>query len=379
MRVMIVVTHLLGTGHLARALTLARAFGAAGHRVTVASGGMPAAQLDRGDVDLLQLPPLRSDGVNFTTLLDDQAAPVSEATMAQRLSCLLDHLNAQTPDLLITELFPFGRRILSPEFEALLQAAHDLPRRPLICGSIRDILAPPSKPKKAAMADRLIAQYYDAVLVHSDPDVTPLGLSWPVSAALAAKLHYTGFVAPPAPLPHPDQTGRAEVIVSAGGGNVGADIFATALGAAQLDPTRHWRILVGGADAPQRCAEMAGSASANVTLEPARPDFRQMLHHARASVSMCGYNTALDILQTGCPALFIPFDAGNEVEQGLRADALAKLPGITVLRSAALTPQTLTEALRQLAQAPRRPARTHGFDGAEETVKITARLHGEMA
>ena len=33
MKVMIAVTHLLGTGHLARALTLGRAFAAQGHVV----------------------------------------------------------------------------------------------------------------------------------------------------------------------------------------------------------------------------------------------------------------------------------------------------------------------------------------------------------
>ena len=61
MKVSIVVTHLLGTGHLARALTLGRAYGAAGHDVQVVSGGMPAPQLNSDGVDVVQLPPLRSD------------------------------------------------------------------------------------------------------------------------------------------------------------------------------------------------------------------------------------------------------------------------------------------------------------------------------
>ena len=378
MNVMIVVTHLLGTGHLARALTLARAYITSGHNVTIASGGMPAPQLDRGDVQILQLPPLRSDGVNFTVLLDDQGAPASDAMMGDRIAALLGQLTSQAPDVLITELFPFGRRILRAEFEALLQAAHNLPRRPLICASIRDILAPPSKPKKAVLADQLIDTFYDMVLVHSDRDVTPLELSWPVSETLAPKLHYTGFVAPPAPSPHPRGSGTNEVIVSAGGGDVGAHIFAAAVGAAHQDPDRHWRILVGGADAAKRGADLARAAPPNVTVEPARPDFRQMLHHAAASVSMCGYNTALDILQTGCPAVFIPFDAGSEVEQGLRADALAKLPGIAVLRSADLSPDRLTQALLEVTQAIRRAPRQTGFDGARETVKLTVRHREAM-
>ncbi len=378
MKVMIVVTHLLGTGHLARALTLASGFKAAGHTVTVASGGMPASQLDQGHVPILQLPPVRSDGVNFTDLLDDAGAPVSDALRASRIKHLLDHIASEPPDILITELFPFGRRILRNEFEALLQAAHSMPDRPLISASIRDILAPPSKPAKATLADALIEQYYDAVLVHSDCDVSPLELSWPVSDTLAGKLHYTGFVAPPAPQRHPNATGTDEVIVSAGGGDVGAHIFAAAIQAASFDQNCRWRILVGGSDAKPRIKDLAIGAPSNVIIEAARPDFRQMLHHATASISMCGYNTALDILQTGCPAVFIPFDAGNEVEQGLRADALGKLPGIQVLRSAEMTPDRLLAVLSDVTTEPRRTPRQDGFDGAVRTVEITARLRENM-
>ena len=374
MRVLIVVTHLLGTGHLARALTLARAYLAGGHSVSVASGGMPAPQLDHGDVDIIQLPPVRTDGVNFTSLLDADGTPATDAMMAHRKALLLDHLSSQAPDVVVTELFPFGRRILRDEFEALLTAAQEMPHAPLICASIRDILAPPSKPKKAALADMVIDTFYDAVLVHSDHDVTPLQLSWPVSSSLAKKLMYTGFVAPPAPIQHPQGTGTNDVIVSAGGGDVGVHIFSAALDAARGDPKRTWRIMIGGSDAAQRAADMARTAPENVIIEPARADFRQMLHHAAASVSMCGYNTALDILQTGCPAVFIPFDAGSEVEQGLRADALTKLPGIAILRSADLSAARLAQALIDVTQSPRRAPRVSGLDGAHETVAITAQL-----
>ena len=53
MRVMIVVTHLLGTGHLARALTLGRAFAHSGHRVTVVSGGLPVPHFDPSGLCLI--------------------------------------------------------------------------------------------------------------------------------------------------------------------------------------------------------------------------------------------------------------------------------------------------------------------------------------
>jgi predicted glycosyltransferase len=119
---------------------------------------------------------------------------------------------------------------------------------------------------------------------------------------------------------------------------------------------------------------MASTAPANVTIEPARPDFRQMLHHAAASVSMCGYNTALDVLQTGCPAVFIPFDAGNEVEQGIRARALGERHGIDVVRDADLTAQTLLDALSRVSALPRPAALHKGLDGAARTVQIVSTL-----
>ena len=368
MQVLIVVTHLLGTGHLARALTLGRAFAAAGHSVRIASGGAPAPQLEAAGLDLVQLPPLRSDGTAFTRLLDASGALAGEACFAARQGALLNTLDP-APDVLITELFPFGRRVLRREFLALLEAAHALPRRPLVLCSIRDILAPPSKPERAAQTADWVARYYDAVLVHSDPAVTPLEASWPVPDTLRPALRYTGFVAPPAPVPHPQGAGRGEVLVSVGGGPVGAPLLAAAAEAARGDG-RTWRLLTNAppADLPP-----------NVIAEPPRTDFRSLLPHAAASVSLCGYNTALDVLQSGCPAVVMPFDAGGETEQTLRAEALARLPGIALLRGSELTPARLLEAVATVADAPRRAPAATGFAGAARSVEIAERMRGAQA
>ncbi|MCE8511982.1 glycosyltransferase [Ruegeria pomeroyi] len=375
MRVMIVVTHLLGTGHLSRALTLGRAFATTGHQVRLVSGGMPAPQLDPAGLDLVQLPALRSDGVDFARLLTETGAEADAEFHNVRQAALLETITAFAPDVLITELYPFGRRSLREEFRALLAAARALPRPPLVLSSIRDILAPPSKPAKAETTDRVIAEAYDAVLVHSDPTVTRLEASWPVSDALAGKLRYTGFVAPPPARPHPERTGAGEILVSAGGGAVGGPLFRVALKAARRMPDQRWRLLVGGTQAGAEVAALQAQAGdAPITVEPARPDFRAMLSHAAASVSMCGYNTALDLLQAGAPAVLIPFDAGKEVEQGLRAQALTALPGFATVTSAELTPETLVRALRQVMTDPRRETSALRFDGAAEAVRIVEKM-----
>ncbi|WP_170426824.1 glycosyltransferase family protein [Ruegeria arenilitoris] len=375
MKVMIVVTHLLGTGHLSRALTLGRAFVSEGHETFVVSGGMPAPQLDSTGMTLLGLPPLRSDGTNFTRLLTQDGSVADEAYLTARKIALVEAVRSFAPDILITELFPFGRRSLAAEFLAALDSARALSPRPVVLGSIRDILAPPSKPSKAERAEEIVMGYYDGILVHADQDVVPLDISWPVSDQLAQRLCYTGFVAPPAPVPHTDATGRDEVLVSAGGGSVGQPIFRAAIEAARKMPNRRWRLLVGGQDAKARIDELRQLAEdAPVTLETVRPDFRQMLPHAAASVSMCGYNTALDLLQSGTPAVFIPFDDGNEVEQSLRARTLAEMPAIDVIPSKDLNGEMLARAVDRVISAGPREVSDQGFDGAVQSVRIAKDL-----
>lgn len=374
MKVMIAVTHLLGTGHLSRALTLARAFAEAGDDVLLASGGMPAPQLDSTGVTLLQLPPLRSDGTHFTVLLDQAGTGATAALLQSRTDMLCTALRNHTPDILITELFPFGRRVLKAEFLALLAAAKAQRPKPVVLASIRDILAPPSKPAKADQTDQIIHQYYNAVLVHSYPTTTRLEHSWPVSPALAPFLKYTGYVAPIPAQVAPDTLGKGEIIVSAGGGSVGTDLYETALRAALMMPQFRWRFLIGGADASARIAALKQKAPANTVIEPNRPDFRQMLSLAAASVSMCGYNTTLDLLQAATPAVLIPFDAGDETEQTLRAGSLGHLPGIAVLHNADLTPDRLCQAIQTVINDRPRTGVDLQFDGAGQTVALACQM-----
>lgn len=374
MKVMIIVTHLLGSGHLSRALTLGRAFGAAGHEVCVVSGGLPAPHLDATGVRLIQLPALRSDGTAFTRLLRPDGSPVDAGWLDGRRAILLEHFDRFAPDLLICELFPFGRRILSEEFLPLLETANARPKRPVTLCSIRDILAPPSKPAKAQRAEEIVARHFDAVLVHSDPNILRLEDSWPVSNALSEQLRYTGFVAPPAAAPHPDGAGADEIIVSAGGGAVGEALYRCAAHAAQQSDWP-WRLLVGGTDPAPRIQALRDDTQApGLVIEAARPDFRQMLHHARASVSLCGYNTALDLLQTGAPSVLVPFDAGGELEQTIRARSLARRTGFAMLDSGSLTPARLLQALNQVLEAPRRVADPDCGTGAARSVEIATQL-----
>ena len=123
---------------------------------------------------VLGLPPLRSDGTDFTRLLTQAGEVADPSYLKARETALVEAIRSFAPDILITELYPFGRRSLAAEFNAALEVACSLPKRPVILGSIRDILAPPSKPAKAERTEEIVCRYYDGVLVHSDPSVVPL-------------------------------------------------------------------------------------------------------------------------------------------------------------------------------------------------------------
>ncbi len=391
MQILIAVTHLLGTGHLRRALNLSQAFVDAGHRVCVASGGLPVATFDTTGLTLHQLPPLQSDGTQFTRLLDADGVVVNEETLAARKQQLLTLVTKLQPDIVITELFPFGRRVLHPEFTSLLRAANTLAQPAVVLSSVRDILAPPSSEKKVKRTEALIAEHYDGILVHSNLQTTPIDISWPVTELIQSKVHYTGYVAQSVdfttqakPQANPQANPQAkssnkdhlpEVIVSAGGGSVGRHIYETAIQAAALVPDLQWRILVGGIDSATEVENLKSlDKESMAVIEPNRADFRSLLSAAACSVSMCGYNTAIDLLLTGTPGVLIPFDDGGEVEQTLRAKSLTSTQSYVSLPAKYLNAESLAKAVREAIGAGRFKTDHSQFNGALESVRIASKL-----
>ncbi|HEY8565021.1 MAG TPA: glycosyltransferase [Beijerinckiaceae bacterium] len=373
MRVMIVVTHLLGAGHLTRAATLARAFARAGHETVLVSGGIPSALVKTAPARLVQLPPVRSNGTDFKTLLDEAGRPIAPSTLADRKALLLATLEDVKPDVLLTELFPFGRRTLSDEFLALLEAARHGRPRPLVLASVRDILALPSKPDRVEEALTRVQRLYDGVLVHGDATLVPLDLSWPVDDRLRPFLHETGYVdeggRPPPGLRRGD-----EILVSAGSSPTGVTNLEVAVEAARLVPEKPWRLLVPRSIDQGTFRRLAGEAPGNVSVERTRPDFRTLLAGAAVSVSQVGYNTTVDLLVTGTPAVLIPFETGGETEQRLRAERLAARGLATVLPEAELGPDALARAVTRALERPPTGPSGFAFDGAARSVALTKRL-----
>jgi predicted glycosyltransferase len=376
-RILIAVTHLLGSGHLVRARHLARALAGAGHAVTLASGGMPL----RTEVDepfaFVQLPPVKVEGVDFRNLFDEAGQPIDAARRANRQARLAELVATTRPEIVVTEHFPFGRRQLADEFLGLIAAARAATPQVLVLSSIRDVLVAPRADRVAEVEARLDA-HFDAVLVHGDPDFLPLEASWPVSPGLAAKLRYTGYLAEPSLFRSAGNHGNGEILVSGGGSAAALPLFRLCITTAKLvGSDRPWRILVGRGTSEADFAGLAASAPSHVAVEWARPDFPALLAACALSISQAGYNTVLDLVDAGRPAIVVPFDAGNETEQVIRAQAMARAGLARCLRlweGEPLPPEMLSQAVSEALLSTPAAGIALARDGAARTVAVVEAL-----
>ncbi len=374
-RVLLYIQHLLGVGHLKRALLIAEALGDAGITVWVVSGGTPARVLEAHDVDVVQLPAIRAGDARFSTLVDSDGKPVDDVFKANRRDRLLELFGSFAPDALVIEAFPFGRRQLRFELIPLLEEADRTRPRPRILCSVRDIVQEKRDPARLDEQVATIRRFFDQVLVHGDPNLVRLEESFSRTGEIADRIAYTGYVC--GTVPHRrdnacDTVG--EVLVSVGGGAVGSDLLRVALAArVRSKPSRkRWRLLVGDSVSAGVFERLSDSASENVIVERSRADFDKLLANCAVSVSQCGYNTMMDVLRYGVPSVVVPFRGAGETEQALRAEKLRSRGLVHVVDERTLSPDRLATAIDAAIQAGR-PVE-HGLDlgGGQRTAQLIA-------
>lgn len=380
MRLLFYCQHSLGMGHLVRAFALVEALSTA-FEVTFLNGGpLPAGIPFPAGVTRIDLPPLGMDDAGV--LVSRAGAPAPDAALLARRDILLEALARTRPDVLLLEMFPFGRHKFLPELRPLLEAAHDLAPRPVIVSSVRDLLVT-GRRAQARHDDQARAwtdQWFDAVIVHGDPRFATLEETFRPQEPLRTPVYYSGLVAPAARQSARGPADATGVLVSAGGGIVGASLVGMALDAHDI----LWRRLglpmtiVAGPflpDADWQACQRRATGHPGLTLRRAVPDLLAHLRSARVSVSQCGYNTSLDILRAGIPAIVVPYAARGEDEQCRRADRLAALGLVSVLAQDTLDATTLAAAIEQ-ALGREVPTVPLDLEGAARTTTLLTHLAG---
>jgi len=378
--VLLHVQHLLGIGHLQRTLRIADALARDGVRVTLVSGGMPIALLRHPAIDFVQLPPIRAYDARFA-LFDGGGAPVDDALRTRRGDMLLAAFSEARPDAVVIEGFPFARRAFRSELDPLIAAVKEAQPRPSLLCSLRDIVVVRDDPARHRVIAARVQDDFDAVLVHGDPAFVPLDMSFPAAPEIADRLIYTGYVAPPAetaPVALAPNDGAHGVVVSAGGGAAGKTLLDTALAALREGccTDMPWLLLTGTNLPETDVTALRNAAPAGVAVERFRPGLLGVLRRSRVSVSQAGYNTVLDILAVGVPAVLVPFAAERETEQQLRAERLAALGAAELVPESELTPGALAAAINRAIMKRRPVPLTVERGGAARSARVIAAMIG---
>jgi predicted glycosyltransferase len=376
-RLLFYCQHSLGLGHLSRSFALCESLAAHFEVVLICGGKIPPGNRTPDSVRVVPLPPVGAavDGRLFS---HDRRRSL-ERVAERRREIVLETFRSVNPETILIEFFPFGKKRFSGELLPLLQEAdQSTPIPPIVACSTRDILVGRGSDQQEFddRAGEIANRYFDVVLSHSDPAFARFQESFRPRQPLRIPVHHTGFVVSNNhAVPHPPAT-SADVIVSAGGGVVGAPLVKAAVEAHELLGNLTMKIITGpfiSEDVWRSVVRLVRRRS-GLSLVRSVPHLGTELRGARVSVSQCGYNTALDIVRARVPALVVPFAANGEDEQTRRARRLEDLGAVRVLNPQELSPHRLADEIRtQLRSRPERV--TLDMEGGPHSVRILSDLH----
>ncbi len=378
-RLLFYCQHAFGMGHLIRSLALVEAF-SSGFQVVFLNGGrIPEGIPFPEDIERIDLPPLgMNDQAGLASLSHLPLEAAKQRRHAQILSIFADY----QPDVLLIELFPFGRKKFAYELLPLLKQARRITPTSIVVCSLRDILVTGRRDQQRHddRARWLVDRYFDAVLVHSDPAFIGLKDSFHPPKPMAKPVFYTGFVVPrkPSSLSPEANLGTGRLVVSAGGGIVGERLLHCAIEAYSIIwPQKALPMtLITGPFVPEstrQLLERGRKGSPDIQILRSVPDLTAVLQSAAASISQCGYNTAMDVLRTGVPALFVPYAQGRENEQLRRAQLLARHSLALCLPESQLTPKSLADTACRLLTFRPKP-HSLALNGADTSCEIVQHL-----
>jgi predicted glycosyltransferase len=323
----------------------------------------------------------------FKGLISTEKNMTLDQIKKERQKKLRALFEAEKPDLFLVELFPFGRRAFRFELDPVVKALRK--RQSPSCAifsSVRDILVEKKDYiKHEAKVVKILNRYFDRVLVHADPDLVEIRETFGPFDDIAIPVEYTGYIAPRPPAQAGERIrtqmgmddGENLIVASAGGGNVGAPLLAAVVQAFSRLKNGDCRLQVftGPFLDSRDFDDLRRMAPDGVQVHRFTDDFVSFLAAADLSVSMGGYNTTMNILATGVPALLWPFSTNRE--QRLRAQRLAGRGLLTVLEDADLQPDRLAALMEAKLSQPARSEVGINLNGVANTVRAIETWQGQ--
>jgi predicted glycosyltransferase len=359
-------------------------------------------------IEVINLPPIKTDS-EFRELQIPPGFQSVEQVLECRRDQLLNVLNEVHPDVLMVELFPFGRRRFSTELIPLLEQAKAAGTK-VVC-SLRDIVVTKQdRTRHEEKICRLMNQYFDLLLIHGDPQFLPLEVSFSRVSDLNCEVHYTGYVVQESGVGDqesgvgdqesrvgsqesgvggrglelkPEALGTPLILTSVGGGRFGHELLECVAQASALleGVIPHHIQMFTGPFSPDEVVERLQAIATqrpNLSVERYTPNFLHYMGQADLSISMAGYNTTMNVLTTGVRSLLLPFTGNDDQEQTIRSQRLEELGIVTVIHAADLEPGRFAQKVIDCLQRQPAPV-SFDMQGVEKTAQLVRSLVAKKA
>jgi len=385
-----------GMGHVRRCFNIIDAL-CAEHKdwpILLISGSPALSKFDHrpSNVDIIKLPTLAPTGE-----LENQPAhlPLSAKEIVSiRKKILKATLQAFEPDIFLVDNFPLGaRKELLPSLKMLGERTTHK-----VLG-LRDIVEDPKKTKerwaKEGVYD-VLSNDYDSILIYGHQEIFDAGEAYAMPDQVRDKLTYCGYVtrAPSAFQKSVPVRGEADckssvgarkrhLLVTVGGGGDGLPLLNTFFQTAEVLSDFETTVVAGpmmGEGDWKKVQQRAASAE-NITAVKFLPDLVTHMGQADVVVCMGGYNTSAELIRLQRRAIIVPRDwrfgqhaigvgAGEEKEQKLRAEAMARNGYARVISPSDLTPESLAVAIREESAAKPGEMVPLSADGAKTVANL---------
>jgi predicted glycosyltransferase len=374
-RVLIYSHDTYGLGHLRRSMLIAGGLAALPEAPSVLiATGSPRTQsfsLPQG-CDSVKLPAVTK------TSRGDYRPRSLNMTLAQlvrlRSEILRGAARAFDPDVVLVDHAPIG---MEGELLPLFADIETWPRRPRVALGLREIVDDAARIgqdwERSGVWDAL-RTVYDRILVYGDPRIRTTAQDLGLSERLPGKVAFTGYLGRairPLGDGRPDGTGGQGrpaasgeatlplILVTTGGGGDGQEVlraYAATLAAAPRPHAFRSVVVTGPFLSRRRQRDIAAryrDLDAPVELLTFTDRMEDLLGQAAGVISMAGYNSVVEILSAGVPALLVPRERPR-LEQTIRAQRLAGIGGIRVAGEGSELPAEMAEFVeRVLDGSPR--------------------------
>lgn len=378
-----------GLGHLRRSLhiirTLASQLSNASLMLITGSPALPFLKDLPHNADYVKIPTIVKTGA-LGSQPPHLPLSVTETTLL-RARIIKETVLAFEPDLFIVDNFPLGSK---GELLPVLQALKPLSTKTIL--GLRDILDVPdvirSDWKRQGIYD-VLERYYDRILVYGAKKIFDIVEAYDLPPQTSKKVRYCGY------LTEASLTVRANnirkelgikgpfVLVTGGGGGDAFPLLYTFVQALpQLQDISSVIItgpLMGASDRAKLQRQLNGDSK--VIIRDFVPDLSLYLKTADVVVSMCGYNTAAEIMVQKPKAIVVPrtwkygehmerSQTSEEGEQIIRAQALSRFGFVHLIKPDNLHVDHLSRKIREVLSRPKKkPIASVNIRGLEVAVK----------